>query len=272
MNFYTKLCDAYDSIKDILPYEPEVGLVLGSGLGNYADSLVQDKVIEYKDIKGFPISTAPGHKGRFVFAQINGTKTVCMQGRVHYYEGYDMSDVVLPIRLMGKMGINTLFITNAAGGINPEFNAGELMIITDQVANLLPSPLRGPNVSEIGVRFPDMSHIYDEELIKLVKECGEELNIKLHQGIYYQMPGPQYESPAEVRTARILGGDAVGMSTGCEAIAARHMGIKVLGISCISNLAAGISPTPLSEQEVIEAGERVAPIFSGLVSEVIGRL
>ena len=272
MDFYTKLCGAYDSIKDIVPYKPKVGLVLGSGLGNFADGLVQDKVIEYKDIKEFPISTAPGHRGRFIFAVINGTKTVCMQGRVHFYEGYDISDVVLPIRLMGKMGIENLFITNAAGGINPDFKAGDLMVITDQIANLLPSPLRGANISELGVRFPDMSHIYDEKLVELIKECAGSLNMKLHEGVYYQTPGPQYESPAEVKAAGMLGGDAVGMSTGCEAIAARHMGIKVLGISCISNLAAGISPTPLSEEEVILAGERMAPIFSGLVSEVIGRL
>lgn len=272
MDVYKKLKAAFDSIKDKIPYEPSVGLVLGSGLGNFADSLKQDAVIDYKDIEGFPISTAPGHKGRFVFCEINGTKTVCMQGRVHYYEGYDMTDVVIPIRIMGMMGAKSLFLTNAAGGVKAKFKAGDLMVITDQITFLMPSPLRGANVSELGVRFPDMSAVYDAEYVDLIKKCARKLDINLREGTYFQTPGPQYETPLEVNAIKCLGGDAVGMSTGCEAIAGRHMGMKVLGISCISNLAAGISPTPLSEQEVIDAGKAVAPKFSALVSEVIGNL
>lgn len=269
---YNKLKGCFDSIESKLPFRPKVGLILGSGLGNYADNVETVATIDYKDIKEFPVSTAPGHKGRFVFCKINGVDTVCMQGRVHYYEGYDITDVVLPIRLMGLMGIETLFLTNAAGGINEKFNVGELMIITDQITFNLPSPLRGPNISELGVRFPDMSSIYDKEIIAIIKDCAKKLNINLKEGVYFQTTGPQYETPAEVKAAKTMGGDAVGMSTGIEAIAARHMGIKILGISCIANLAAGISPTPLTEEEVIEAGERVAPLFSALVTEVIGKL
>lgn len=269
---YKKVEHAYKSIKDKIPFEPEIGLVLGSGLGSLADEVNQVAIIDYKDIKDFPQSTAPGHKGRFVFCEINGKKVVCMQGRVHYYEGYDVTDVVLPIRLMGMMGIKNLFLTNAAGGINSSFHVGELMVITDQITFNIPSPLRGPNVSEFGVRFPDMSNIYNTRLANLIKDTASDLDIHICEGVYFQTAGPQYETPAEVRMIKAVGGDAVGMSTGIEAIAAVHMGIKVMGISCIANLAAGISPTPLTEQEVIEAGERVAPIFKDLVSEVIGRV
>lgn len=269
---YEKLVEAYDSIKDSIPYEPKVGLVLGSGLGDFADSITQDAVIDYKDVKGFPVSTAPGHKGRFVFCKVNGVETVCMQGRVHYYEGYDITDVVLPIRLIGMMGAKTLFLTNASGGIKNGFNAGELMIIRDQITFNLPSPLRGANLSELGVRFPDMSNIYDDELVDVIKKSARKLDIDVREGVYFQTAGPQYETPAEVRAIKAMGGDAVGMSTGVEAIAARHMGMRVLGISCISNLAAGISLNPLTEEEVLEAGAAVAPKFKALVSEVIGRL
>lgn len=269
---YKKIENAYKSIKSKIPFEPEIGLVLGSGLGSLADEVNQVAIIDYKDIKDFPESTAPGHKGRFVFCEINGKKVVCMQGRVHYYEGYDATDVVLPIRLMGMMGIKTLFLTNASGGINSSFYVGELMVITDQITFNIPSPLRGTNVSELGVRFPDMSHIYDENLISIIKESASDLGITVCEGVYFQTAGPQYETPAEIKMIKAVGGDAVGMSTGIEAIAAVHMGIKVMGISCIANMAAGISPTPLTEQEVIEAGEKVSPIFKELVSEVIGRV
>nr|MCR4610343.1 purine-nucleoside phosphorylase [Lachnospiraceae bacterium] len=189
-----------------------------------------------------------------------------------YYEGYDMNDVVLPIRLMKMMGAKTLFLTNASGGINPDFKAGDLMIITDQISQLVPSPLRGENISELGVRFPDMSHIYNEKLQKLAHKCADELNIELKDGVYIQTPGPNYESPAEIKMAKVLGADAVGMSTACEAIAANHMGMDIIGISCIANLAAGISPHPLSEEEVLEAGRMVADKFSALVTKIISDL
>lgn len=269
---YERLNTAYESVRDKVPYEPRVGLVLGSGLGNFADSLSIDAVIDYKDIKGFPVSTAPGHKGRFVFAKIEGVPVVCMQGRVHYYEGYDMEQVVLPIRLMALMGMQTLFVTNASGGIRRGFKAGQLVLITDHIATFMPSPLRGPNVSEIGVRFPDMSHVYDPALADIAKKTAARLDIPLKEGVYLQSPGPQYETPSEIEAFRTLGADLVGMSTACEAIAANHMGRKIIGISLVSNLAAGISPEPLSEQEVLDAGAAAAPMFSKLVKEVISQL
>ena len=194
---------------------------------------------------------------------------VAMQGRVHYYEGYEMTDVVLPIRLMKLMGAKVLFVTNASGGIKQGFQAGNLMLITGQIATFVPSPLRGANIPELGVRFPDMSHIYDEDLQQIVKKCACDLGINLKEGVYIQLPGPNYESPQEINMCRVLGADAVGMSTACEAVAANHMGMKIVGISCISNLAAGISPHPLTEEEVIEAGKKVSVEFTALVSKTI---
>ena len=234
---YDKLRNCYDSIKDKIPFEPKVALVLGSGLGDYAEQLEIRGTIDYHDIEGFPVSTVPGHKGRFVFARINEVPAVLMQGRVHYYEGYPMSDVVLPVRLMKLMGAEILFLTNAAGGVNYDYGAGDFMLIKDQISCFVPSPLVGPNLEELGPRFPDMSHIYDED-----KMC------------------------------RILGGDAVGMSTACEAVAANHMGMKICGISCISNLACGMTDVPLSHKEVQEASDKMAPLFKKLVSESIRKL
>ena len=267
---YEKLERCYESIADKIPFQPKVGLVLGSGLGDFADTMDDVKgTIEYRDIDGFPVSTAPGHKGRFVFGYVGGVPVVCMQGRVHFYEGYDMTDVVLPIRLMKKMGAEILFLTNASGGIRQGFHAGDLMMITDQISFFVPSPLRGENISELGVRFPDMSAIYDPELQRLLRKTAVENDIELKEGVYVQTKGPNYESPAEIGFLRGIGADAVGMSTACEAIAANHCGMRICGVSCISNLAAGISPTPLSEQEVIDAGRAVAAKFTKLVSEAI---
>ena len=269
---YDKLMKCYECYKERIDFTPDVALVLGSGLGDFADTMKVEAVLEYKDIEGFPVSTAPGHKGRFVFGYVGDTKIVAMQGRVHYYEGYDMTDVVLPIRLMKLMGAKTLFLTNASGGINPNFNAGDLMLITDQISQFVPSPLRGENIKELGVRFPDMSHIYNEKLKKLAKESASKLGIELKEGVYIQMPGPNYESPAEVRMAKELGADAVGMSTACEAIAANHMGMDIIGVSCIANLAAGISPHPLTEEEVLEAGRKVSKKFTALVTDIIANV
>lgn len=269
---YEKLNNCYESMKDKIPFEPKIALVLGSGLGDYANQMKIEKTIDYKEIEGFPVSTAPGHVGRFVFGYVNEVPVVAMQGRVHYYEGYDMTDVVLPIRLMGKMGAKVLFLTNASGGIKQGFQAGNLMLITGQIATFVPSPLRGENIAELGVRFPDMSHIYDEKLQQIAKKSACELDILMKEGVYIQLPGPNYESPQEINMCRVLGADAVGMSTACEAIAANHMGMKIIGISCISNLAAGISPHPLSEEEVIEAGNAVAKDFTALVSRIISNI
>lgn len=269
---YEKLNKCYESIKDKVPFQPRVGIVLGSGLGDYADGMTIEGTISYKDIEGFPVSTAPGHKGQFVFFHVGDVPVVAMQGRVHYYEGYDMTDVVLPIRLMKLMGAEILFLTNAAGGIKTGFKAGNLMLITDQISTFVPSPLRGENISELGVRFPDMSHIYNPELCDVVRKVAMEQGLSLKEGTYIQLQGPNYESPMEINMCRTLGADAVGMSTACEAVAANHMGMKIVGVSCISNLAAGISPNPLTEEEVIEAGKEVSKAFSALVTESIKRM
>ena len=269
---YDKLLRCYDSVKDRIPFAPDVALVLGSGLGDYADHIQVEAAIDYHEIEGFPVSTVPGHKGRFVFSHIEGVPVVLMQGRVHYYEGYAMTDVVLPIRLMKLMGARILFLTNASGGVNFDFAAGDLMLIRDQISSLVPSPLIGPNLDELGPRVPDMSHIYDEDLRSLIRECAAELDIPLREGVYVQFTGPAYESPQEVRMCRSLGGDACGMSTACEAVAANHMGMKICGISCISNLACGMTDQPLSHKEVQETADRVAPRFRELVTRVIGRM
>ena len=269
---YDKLRNCYDSIKAKIPFEPKVALVLGSGLGDYAEQLEIQGTIDYRDIEGFPVSTVPGHKGRFVFACINGVPAVLMQGRVHYYEGYPMSDVVLPVRLMKLMGAKVLFLTNAAGGINYDYGAGDFMLIKDQISCFVPSPLIGPNLEELGPRFPDMSHIYDEDLRDIIRSTALELGIRIQEGVYVQLTGPAYESPHEVKMCRILGGDAVGMSTACEAVAANHMGMKICGISCISNLACGMTDVPLSHKEVQEASDKMAPLFKKLVSESIRKL
>ena len=269
---YDKLLRCYDSVKDRIPFAPDVALVLGSGLGDYADHIQVEAAIDYHEIEGFPVSTVPGHKGRFVFSHIEGVPVVLMQGRVHYYEGYAMTDVVLPIRLMKLMGARILFLTNASGGVNFDFAAGDLMLIRDQISSLVPSPLIGPNLDELGPRFPDMSHIYDEDLRSLIRECAAELDIPLREGVYVQFTGPAYESPQEVRMCRSLGGNACGMSTACEAVAANHMGMKICGISCISNLACGMTDQPLSHKEVQETADRVAPRFRELVTRVIGRM
>ena len=229
-------------------------------------------MLDYSEIKGFPVSTVPGHKGRFLFGYVADVPVVAMQGRVHFYEGYSMADVVLPVRLMKLMGAEILFLTNASGGVNESFAPGDLMMITDQISDFVPSPLIGRNIEELGTRFPDMSHIYDEDIQRILRESAKSLGISLKEGVYLQFTGPNYESPAEIRMSRILGADAVGMSTACEAVAANHMGMKICGISCISNMAAGISKQPLNHKEVQEAAERAAPLFKALVTESICRM
>lgn len=268
---YERLEKCYKCFKKKIDFTPDVALVLGSGLGDYADGIKQEAVLDYKDIEGFPVSTVAGHKGRFVFGYVGDVKVVVMQGRVHYYEGYSMEDVVLPIRLMKLMGAKVLFLTNAAGGVNYDYHAGDFMLISDQIC-MAPSPLIGENVDEIGPRFPDMSNIYDRELREVVRNAAKDLGIPLQEGVYIQLTGPNYESPAEIRMVRTLGADAVGMSTACEAIAANHCGLKTVGISCISNLACGITDKPLTHKEVQETADRVAPLFKELITESVIRL
>lgn len=269
MTIYEKLSKCLKCVREKTNFVPQVALTLGSGLGDFAESIDIECTIDYKDIEGFPTSTVLGHKGRFVFGYVNKVPVVIMQGRVHYYEGYNMQDVVLPARLMGMMGAKVLFLTNASGGINKNFSAGDFMLITDHISNFVPNPLIGQNVDELGVRFPDMSNIYNTQLCNIIKQTAKELDIKLQEGIYIQLTGPSYESPAEIRMARTLGADAVGMSTAVEAIAANHMGMKVCGISCISNLAAGLSPNPLTHAEVQECADKAAPLFKKLISKSI---
>lgn len=271
-NVYEKLERCYKSVRDKIDFKPEAALVLGSGLGDFAEKIKAEAVLDYHEIEGFPVSTVAGHQGRFVFGYAGDVPVVCMQGRVHYYEGYAMSDVVLPIRLMRRMGAEILLLTNAAGGIGQGMQAGDLMLITGQIASFVPSPLIGENREELGTRFPDMSAVYDKELQRLICRVAMESDIELKQGVYLQTTGPQYESPEEIAMFRILGADAVGMSTACEAIAARHMGMRVAGISCISNLAAGISPNPLNHEEVKKAADAAAPRFQRLVYEALCRM
>lgn len=266
---YEKLKRCLHSVQEKVDFVPEIALVLGSGLGNYGEQIRVVQTVDYHEIEGFPVSTVQGHKGRFLFGYIEDVPVVAMQGRVHYYEGYAMSDVVLPIRLMHALGARILFLTNAAGGVNPEFAAGDFMLIRDQIASFVPSPLIGPNLGELGVRFPDMSQVYDKGLMGIIRKTAEKLCIPLQEGTYIQLTGPNFETPAEVRMCRILGADAVGMSTACEAIAANHMGMKVCGISCVSNLACGLTENPLSHQEVQETADRVAPLFEQLVTAAV---
>ncbi len=269
---YERLQKCYECVRKKIPFQPKVALILGSGLGDYADSIQIEATLDYHEIDHFPVSTVSGHKGRFVFGYIGEVPVVIMQGRVHYYEGYSMEDVVLPVRLMRMMGAEILFLTNAAGGVNAHFAGGDFMLITDQIASLVPSPLIGPNSDELGVRFPDMSEIYDKTLCQIVREAAASQDIKLQEGVYLQLTGPNYESPAEVRMCRTLGADAVGMSTACEAVAANHMGMKICGISCISNLACGMTERPLNHEEVKEAADRMAPLFKKLITESVIRM
>ena len=266
---YEKLLKCYEYYRSVTDFEPRVGLILGSGLGGYAGNMKVVKEIPYGEIPGFPVSTVQGHDGRFLLGYIGNVPAVVMKGRVHYYEGYSMEEVVMPVRLMKMMGIEILFLTNASGGMGEGFHVGDFMLITDQISSFVPSPLIGENVSELGERFPDMTHIYDTELMELIRKTAEEEGIPLQEGVYLQTSGPNFESPAEIRMYAVLGADAVGMSTACEAVAANHMGMKICGISCISNLACGMTEQPLSHQEVQEAADRVAPLFRRLVTESI---
>ena len=266
---YKKLEICLASVRAKTDFKPEVALILGSGLGDYADEISIETTIDYTDSEGFPTSTVAGHKGRFVFGYVENVPVVIMQGRVHYYEGYPMSDVVLPTRLMGMMGAKKLFLTNAAGGVNTTFKPGDFMMITDHITTGIPSPLIGPNIDELGSRFPDMSEVYSRRIQDVIRTSAKKRGISIQEGVYVQFTGPNYETPAEVKMAAIWGGDAVGMSTACEAMAARHMGLEVCGISCITNMAAGISKEELNHKEVQETADRVAKSFKELVTEII---
>lgn len=269
---YDKLLNCLACVRKKTDFVPKVAIVLGSGLGDYAENIRVECELPYGEIDGFPVSTVPGHAGRFIFGYINEIPVVCMKGRVHFYEGYPISDVVLPIRLMRLMGAEILFLTNAAGGVNTSFHAGDLMLIRDHISVFAPNPLIGANIDELGVRFPDMSTVYDGKLQQLIRKTAVENGIFLQEGVYTQLTGPSFESPAEIRLLRTLGCDAVGMSTVVEAIAANHMGMEICGISCICNLAAGMTANPLTHEEVQEAADRAAPNFKKLVTESIKKV
>jgi purine-nucleoside phosphorylase len=259
-------------LKEKITGTPSIGLILGSGLGVLAEEIENPVKVPYEEIPNFPVSTVAGHAGQLVFGTLEGKQVVAMQGRFHFYEGYSMEVVTFPVRVMKAIGVEQLVVTNAAGGVNEEFEAGNLMIIKDHINNMGDSPLIGPNDEANGVRFPDMSAAYSERLRKLAREKAGQLNIAIQEGVYVGNTGPAYETPAEVRMLRIVGADAVGMSTVPEVIVARHAGLEVLGISCISNMAAGILPQPLTHDEVIETTEQVKADFLSLVKAIVNEM
>ncbi|MED4908767.1 purine-nucleoside phosphorylase [Brevibacillus centrosporus] len=264
--------EAVAYIQPKLEEKPTIGLVLGSGLGVLADEIENPVIIPYNEIPGFTVSTVVGHKGQLVIGKLQGKQVVAMQGRFHFYEGHGLDAVVFPIRVMKLLGVETIIVTNAAGGINENYDPGNLMLISDHINMTFRNPLIGPNDDEMGARFPDMSEAYSKELRQIAKQVASEQGIELQEGIYVGLLGPSYETPAEIRMLRILGGDAVGMSTVPEVIVARHMGVKVLGISCISNMAAGILEQPLSHDEVMETTEKVKTQFLALVNGIVAKL
>lgn len=269
---FEKVEVCYRQIRAKVDFRPKVAIVLGSGLGALADVIQVTDTVDYAEIEGFPVSTVDGHKGRFVFGYIESTPVVIMQGRVHFYEGYDIHDVVLPIRVMRKLGAEILFLTNSAGGLNTMYRPGDFMMITDHIGSFMPSPLIGKNVDEWGPRFPSLQNLYDAQLCEYIRQAARDSNVLLREGVYVQMRGPQYETSAEVRMCQAIGGDAVGMSTAIEAVAGRHMGMRVCGLSCISNMACGISKTPLNHMDVTEVGEKMAPMFRLLVYRAISKM
>ena len=250
----------------------DIGVILGSGLGDYAEALEDAVKLPYSEIPGFPRSTVAGHAGMWCCGTLYGKRVVMMQGRFHYYEGYGMKDVTLPVRVMQKIGVKTLIVTNAAGGVNLGYHPGELMVIGDIFSMTAQNPLIGPNLDAFGPRFPDMSCAFDKELRALAHECANEQGFALREGVYAQMTGPTYETPVEIRMLRTLGADAVGMSTVPEVIVARHGGMRVLGISCITNMAAGILDQPLNHAEVTETANRVKGQFRNLLDRIIEKM
>lgn len=266
---YSKLKFYLDQIRLKTDFVPETAIVLGSGLGNFSSKINKVCTINYSNIEGFPVSTNKMHAGRFIFGYIENKPVVLMDGRIHYYEGYTMEQVVTPIRIMKMLGAKNLVLTNAAGGIDTDFKPGDLMIITDHITSFVPSPLVGPNIEELGTRFPDMTHVYSSDLISKLESIGKKYNLNLKKGVYLQTTGPNYETPAEIRAYKVLGANAVGMSTACEAMVATHCGMKVCGISCITNMAAGITGQPLDDKEVVEVATTVADKLEAILYNLV---
>jgi len=269
-SLYERAEHATRVIRSRISVEPRIAVVLGSGLGSFADDFDEPVGIPYEEIPGFVRSTAQGHAGRLVVGKVDSVPVLAMQGRVHYYEGYSLEEVTFPVRTFGLLGVKTLVLTNAAGGINVQLTQGALMVISDHLNLMGVNPLRGPNDERFGPRFPDMSAVYSPELQELVVDEAKAIGVEVRRGIYGALSGPSYETPAEIHLLRGLGADAVGMSTVPEAIVARHMGLEVLGISCITNMAAGISDEPINHEEVMATGDRVRETFTELLRRVIG--
>ncbi len=266
---YEKILETAEYIKSKVNFQPEIGIVLGSGLGALVNEVEDYSEIDYNEIPNFPLTTVEGHAGKLVSGKIGGKSVLIMKGRFHYYEGYDISQVVFHIRVFKTLGINDILVTNAAGGVNRSFKPGDLMLIKDHISFFAPSPLRGKNLSEFGVRFPDMSEAYSRELTKMAKSVASSLGHEIQEGVYAFAQGPMYETPAEIRALGFLGADAVGMSTVPEVIAARHCGMRVLGISCITNMAAGILEQPLNHEEVMNTAKEVESRFTKFVNEIL---
>ncbi len=268
----TRIKKCVEFLRDRGLNSPEIGLVLGSGLGDFAEKLSDKIYVNYKDIPGFPVSTAIGHEGKFVYGKLHGKNILAMKGRVHFYEGYPIDDVVLPVRTMIYLGIKALILTNSSGAINTSLKPGDLVVIKDHINFMGVNPLRGKNFDELGPRFPDMSYVYDKKLREIAFDVANKEGIDLREGVYVAMSGPSYETPAEIRMLRALGADVVGMSTVPEAIVAAHAGIKIVGISCAANMAAGILERKLSGDEVIEVANSISEKFKKIVSGIILRM
>ena len=253
-------------------FEPKLGLILGTGLGGLAAQIEDPIEVSYKDIPNFLVSTAPDHAGKFIFGTLCGKKMMCMSGRFHFYEGYAFEQLVAPVRVMKMMGVERLIVTNAAGAVNTDYAPGDLMMITDHIKMTGASPMCGPNADDFGPRFFDLTRVYDRGMMAVARECAKRAEIKVHEGVYFFFTGPQFETPAEIRAVRVLGGDAVGMSTVTEVLTAAHCGMPVLGFSMISNMAAGILDQPLSGEEVTEIAEKAGPRFSAYLADVIRSL
>jgi purine-nucleoside phosphorylase len=269
---YSAIREAVDAILSQSRLQPALGLILGSGLGAFADSFQERVIIPFNKLPHFPSSTVSGHPGNLIIGTTEGVPAVALQGRIHLYEGYSITDIAFPARVLGSLGIRFLIATNAAGGINPQFRPGDLMLIADHINMMGANPLVGPNLDALGPRFPDMSEAYDAEMRAIALGVAGRLNIELRQGIYLGLRGPSYETPAEIRMYRMLGADAVGMSTIPEVIVAKHMGIRVLGLSCITNMAAGVLSQKLTHKEVLEAAEASEETFQSLLRGIISRL
>lgn len=261
--------EASDYIASYLPEQPEIAIILGSSLGPFADEIENPIVIDYKDIPNFLQSTAPSHAGKLIYGTIAGKKVLCMSGRFHYYEGYDFEQLVIPIRVFRLLGIQKVILTNAVGAVNTDYEPGDIVVIKDHIKLNGASPLRGPNIEEFGKRFCDTSKMYTPELRELALTLAKDTSLKVHEGVYMYMPGPQFETPAEIRAIRILGGDVVGMSTVTEAITAAHCGMMVLCLSVVTNMAAGVLEQPLTLEEVVETGKTIAPHFSAYMKTIV---